>query len=133
MPFRFINTFQCFLLDQFLIAYLNDILIFSEDPDQHSFTSRRYWRSCTSMDFSLSWKAPQNMKVLQRFLQFASFYRWFITNFVQVVVPFTTLLCKNVQLEAQPTFEYQKQAFTSSLVFAHSGQALPFAAEMELQ
>lgn len=65
------------------------------------------------------WKAPENMKELQKFLGFVNFYWRFIAKFAQVVVaPLTTLPCKNVQFywfaEAQQGFEYLKQAFTSA-------------------
>lgn len=45
----------------------------------------------TKVKVVADWPTPDSHKAVQQFLGFASFYRWFIWNFSQVILPLTDL------------------------------------------
>ena len=140
MPFGLTNApagFQCFLntifadlLDVFVIIYLNDILIFSLNEEDHvkhvSEVLHRLWKhnlfakgeKCVFHTDSIEylghiiglgglwmdlgkvkiiqdWPEPKNVKDIQSFLGFANFYRRYIHNYSNIVVPLTCLTRKD--------------------------------------
>ena len=141
MPFRLTNAptaFQHFmndifsdLLDVSVIIYLDDILIYSNNPVDHkkhvcevlhclceNGLYTRPDKCCFSEDtveylsFILSkdrlkmdpskvqtiqdWSEPHKVKDVQSFLGFANFYRHFISNYSNIVIPLTQLTCKGI-------------------------------------
>jgi len=69
------------------------------------------------------WPEPRKVKDVQSFLGFANFYRRFIYNFSDIVVPLTRLTRKNTAFvfgEAQrAAFNLLKNAFSSAPVLTH--------------
>jgi len=69
------------------------------------------------------WPEPRKVKDIQSFLGFANFYRRFIYNFSDIVVPLTRLTCKNAPFvfgEAQrAAFNFLKDAFSSAPILSH--------------
>ena len=61
------------------------------------------------------WPVPSNLKQVQSFLGFANFYRHFIINFSDTVIPLTRLTWKDAKFEWRPehqaAFEKLKLAF----------------------
>ena len=68
----------------------------------------------------LDWPEPRKVKDVQSFLGFANFYRRFIHNYSDIVVPLTQLTWKSVPWhfsdDAREAFNTLKQAFTSAPV-----------------
>ncbi len=44
------------------------------------------------------WPEPKKVKNIQSFLGFANFYYWFIFNYLDIVIPLTHLIQKNIPL-----------------------------------
>src|SRR6202522_757467 len=69
------------------------------------------------------WPEPKKVKDIQSFLGFANFYRCFISDYSDIVVPLTRLTRKgiawNFTTEARQSFEALKSAFTSAPVLTH--------------
>ncbi|KAF8826377.1 hypothetical protein HHX47_DHR5000216 [Lentinula edodes] len=71
----------------------------------------------------LEWPVPRKIKDIQSFLGFANFYRRFIYNYSDIVVPMTRLTWKGAPWiwdnDCQEAFENLKIAFTSAPILAH--------------
>ena len=180
MPFGMTNspaTFQHFMndifrnmADIFVIVYLDDILVFSDNEEDHKDHVRRVLQrlrehnlqtklgKCTFhtdtieyLGFIVSpagltmdpektkvvhdWPVPKNVKDIQSFLGFANFYRRFIANYSEIVVPMNRLTRKDTPFEwgseCQKAFEDLKQAFTTAPVLTHFDPANPIVIETD--
>jgi len=69
------------------------------------------------------WPEPKKVKDIQSFLGFANFYRRFIFNYSDIVIPLTRLTRKdaswNFNENCRKAFNTLKQAFTSALILTH--------------
>ena len=69
------------------------------------------------------WAEPKKIKDIQSFLGFANFYRCFIFNYSDIVIPLTCLTRKNTPWnfddKCRMVFNTLKQAFTSTLILMH--------------
>src|SRR6266581_8723903 len=69
------------------------------------------------------WPKPWKVKDVQSFLSFANFYRCFIFNYSDIVVPLTCLTCKGIPYQftekACKAFNILKEAFTTAPVLTH--------------
>ncbi|MBW0574985.1 hypothetical protein O181_114700 [Austropuccinia psidii MF-1] len=83
----------------------------------------------------LDWPQPKNIKALQSFLGFASFYRCFIKNYSKKISALTFLLKKHSPLifneEALSQFQTLKEAFTNSPILSHFNPSLPTIVEAD--
>ena len=180
MPFGMTNspaTFQHFMndifrdmADIFVIVYLDDILVFSDNEEEHRDHVRRVLQrlrehnlhakleKCTfhtdtieylgfivspaglSMDTAKTqvirdWPTPRNVKEVQSFLGFANFYRRFIANYSDTVVPLTRLTRKDTPFvwsdKCQKAFDTLKASFTSAPILVHFDPALPIVIETD--
>ena len=128
---RFMNDIFSDLLDVNVTVYLDDILIYSDDPAEHkqhvcevlcclqkhglyarpdkcqfSVNSIKYLGFILSKDglkmdptkvqTIQDWPKPRKVKDIQSFLGFANFYRRFISEYSNIVVPLTRLTRKGV-------------------------------------
>jgi len=155
---RFMNDIFSDLLDVHVIIYLDDILVYSDDPTQHTELVREVLRrlrkhglyarpdkchfSSDTVDylgFILSkeglkmdpskvqtiqdWPEPRKVKDIQSFLGFANFYRRFIPDYSDIVIPLTRLTRKgmpwNFSDAARKSFEALKSAFTTAPILTH--------------
>ncbi|CAJ0933573.1 unnamed protein product [Ranitomeya imitator] len=134
MPFGLSNApsvFQSFMhdifreyLDKFLIVYLDDILVFSDD-----------WESHVKQGI-YDWTQPTSLKSLQKFLGFANFYRRFIANFSSIAKPLTDLTKKGADVvnwssAAVEAFQELKGRFSSAPVLCQPDVSLPFQVEVD--
>ena len=154
----FLNTIFADLLDVFVVIYLDDILVYSQDEKEHvthvsevlqwlqknglyahgkkcffHSDSVDYLRHFISPDglkmdpdkvkVIQNWPEPQKVKDIQSFLGFANFYRCYVYNHSDIVVPLTWLTQKNVPWDfndsCQLAFLTLKQAFILALVLTH--------------
>ena len=69
------------------------------------------------------WPEPKKVKDIQFFLGFTNFYRRFIFNYSDIVIPLTCLTRKNTSWnfddDCRIAFNTLKQAFTSAPIFMH--------------
>ena len=69
------------------------------------------------------WSEPKKVKNIQFFLGFANFYRWFIFNYLDIVIPLTRLTRKDTSWKFdssyQDAFNSLKKAFTSVPILTH--------------
>jgi len=69
------------------------------------------------------WPEPKKVKDIQSFLGFANFYRHFIFNYSNIVIPLTCLTRKdtpwNFDDNCRKAFNTLKQAFTSTPILMH--------------
>ena len=57
----------------------------------------------TKVETIIKWEIPKTVKRVQRFLGFANFYRKFVKNFSQLVMPLTNLMKKNTKFDWSET------------------------------
>ena len=69
------------------------------------------------------WPEPRKVKDIQSFLGFANFYRRFIHNYSEIVIPLNRLTHKDIQWNfsgpARDAFNMLKKAFTTAPVLVH--------------
>ena len=155
---RFMNDIFSDLLDVHVIIYLDDILIYSDDPAQHTehvcevlrrlrkhglyarpdkcrfssdtveylgfiLTKEGLKMDPSKVQTIQDWPEPRKVKDIQSFLGFANFYRRFISDYSDIVVPLTRLTRKgtvwNFSDSARKAFEALKSAFTSAPILTH--------------
>src|SRR5882762_2720090 len=152
---RFMNDIFADMLDVCVIVYLDDILIYSDNIEQHREHVREVLRhnglfaginKCTfhadsveylgyilsptglSMDPAKvqtiqDWPEPRKVKDIQSFLGFANFYRRFIHEYSDIVIPLTRLTRKdlkwNFSAACRDAFNQLKTAFLSAPVLTH--------------
>ncbi|CAJ0968301.1 unnamed protein product [Ranitomeya imitator] len=141
MPFGLANApsvFQSFMhdifreyLDKFLIVYLDDILIFSDDWESHVKQM-----DPVKVQAIHNWTQPTSLKSLQKFLGFANFYRRFICNFSSIAKPLTDLTKKGADVvnwssAAVEAFQELKRRFSSAPVLCQPDVSLPFQVEVD--
>jgi hypothetical protein len=157
-------------MDEFVVVYLDDILIFSknqEDHDKHvrlvlaTLREHGLYAKLEKCEFDKSsvafldyvifldgifvgkskvktiqcWATPSSVKDVQRFLEFANFYRRFIKSYSKITTLLTALTCKDKPFSwnpmAQAAFDTLKMAFTSAPVLIHPDPAKPFIVETD--
>ena len=155
---RFVNEIFSDMLDVCVVVYLDDILIYSDNPEEHRKHVREVLRrlrkhqlfaradkcefhadSVEYLGYILSsegltmaqdkirtvleWPEPRKVRDIQSFLGFANFYRRFIANYSETVLPLTRLTRKSVPWDftedCRKAFNALKQAFTSAPVLSH--------------
>jgi len=69
------------------------------------------------------WPEPKKVKDIQFFLDFANFYRQFIFNYLDIVIPLICLTWKDIpwkfDFSCQDAFNSLKKAFTSTPILTH--------------
>ncbi|KAK3536645.1 hypothetical protein QTP86_015446 [Hemibagrus guttatus] len=134
------------LLGKGVIAYIDDILVYSTSTEEHvrhvrEVLSRLQRHHLVEMDTVkvqaiTEWPAPTTVWELQSFLGFANFYRRFIRNYSSVAGPLTSLLRgKPKQLawtdQARAAFQQLKDCFTTAPILRHPDPDLPFVVEVD--
>ena len=81
------------------------------------------------------WPEPRKVKDIQSFLGFTNFYRQFIFNYSDIVVPLTRLTCKdapwNFSKECHRSFNALKHAFTTTPILTHFIPDTPITVETD--
>jgi hypothetical protein len=83
----------------------------------------------------VDWPEPQKVKDIQSFLGFTNFYRRFIYNYLDIVVPLTWLTHKDAPWtfldECWKSFETLKEAFTMAPILTHWMPNIPLIVETD--
>ncbi|KAK8701427.1 hypothetical protein V6N13_019814 [Hibiscus sabdariffa] len=125
MPFGLTNAPAAFMdlmnrifkpyLDKFVVVFINDILIYSRNMDEHAEHLRIVLQ--TLRDHQLFAK---NVGEVRSFLGLAGYYRRFVKGFSSIALPLTKLLRKDQPFEwsedRQRSFDQLKQALTHAPV-----------------
>src|ERR1700721_2429164 len=152
---RFMNDIFSDLLDVNVTVYLDDILIYSDDPAEHKQHVREVLRrlrkhglfarpdkchfsvdSVAYLGFILSREGlKMDPSKVQTILVFANFYRKFIPDCPGIVVPLTRLTRKgapwNFSDACRKSFEALKSAFITAPVLTHWVPDLPIIVETD--
>src|SRR6267154_1965864 len=167
---RFVNSVFADMLDICVVVYLDDILVYSANLDDHREHIREVLRrlrlhglyakpekcqfhsdSVEYLGYLLSpqgltmspdkiqtvcdWPEPRKVKDIQSFLGFANFYRRFIYNYSDIVVPLTRLTRKdtpwNFTDDCRRAFTALKTAFTTAPVLTHWMPDVPIVVETD--
>jgi len=155
---QFMNNIFSDLLDVFVVIYLDNILIHSNNISEHHWHVKevlkylykaglyakaekyefhselveylKYILSPSGLTISddkvkiiQDWLEPKKVKDIQSFLGFANFYRWFIFNYSDIVIPLTCLTQKDIPWKfnssCQDAFNSLKKAFISAPILTH--------------
>ncbi|KAK3571511.1 hypothetical protein QTP86_012860 [Hemibagrus guttatus] len=95
------SAYNLDLLGKGVIAYIDDILVYSSSMEEHvrmvrevlgRLQQHHLYAKLEKFQAVTEWPAPNSVRELQRFLGFANFYRRFIRNYSSVAGPLTSLL-----------------------------------------
>ncbi|KAF8748754.1 hypothetical protein RHS01_10600 [Rhizoctonia solani] len=151
---HFMNNLFRDLIDVTVVIYLDDILIFSEKPEDHPAHLSKCHFHVNTVDylgivispagFSMdqkkieavtSWPQPKTVKQVQAFLGFVNYLRRFIPNFSSVARPLHNLTKKETPWSwsnpEEAAFQELKLLVTQSPVLAHSNPDLPYYLETD--
>ncbi|KAA0062172.1 reverse transcriptase [Cucumis melo var. makuwa] len=138
MPFGLTNAPTVFMdlmnrifhqfLDQFVIVFIDDILVYSVDRESHEEHLRIVLLTLRDKQFKRSYVDPQKVEAVvnwerrtsatevRSFLGLAGYYRRFIEDFSQLVLPLTALTRKNAKFEWSDKCEQSFQELKKRLV-----------------
>ncbi|KAL0458154.1 UNVERIFIED_CONTAM: Retrovirus-related Pol polyprotein from transposon [Sesamum latifolium] len=128
MPFGLTNAPAAFMslmnktlqpfLDQFVIVFIDDILIYS----RHVVSKEGVQPDPAKVRAILEWEPPKNVSEVRSFLGLAGYYRRFVKDFSVVAKPLTNLLKKNTPFNwndrCAQSFEELKRRLTSAPILA---------------
>nr|GEY83096.1 hypothetical protein [Tanacetum cinerariifolium] len=116
MPFGLTNAPAVFIdlmnrvskpyLDKFVIVFIDDILIYYKNKEEHGKHLKTILKLLKDEKFGIhvdpakieaikSWAAPTTPTEVRQFLGLAGYYRWFIKEFYLIAKPLTKLTQKN--------------------------------------
>ncbi|XP_022843445.1 uncharacterized protein LOC111367000 [Olea europaea var. sylvestris] len=145
MPFGLTNAPAVFMdlmnrvfhqyLDQFVIVFIDDILVYSKNKKQHDdqlrildrvgflghvVTAQGIEEDFAKVEVVTNWPRPTSVGEVHSFLGLAGYYRRFIENFLKIVGPMTQLTRKGVKFQwterCEKCFQELKQRLVSALV-----------------
>ncbi|KAA3466125.1 Retrotransposon protein [Gossypium australe] len=139
------RTFRPYL-DRFVVVFIDDILVYSRDENEHADHLRIVLQTLLNVNFVLrevgflrhivsaegirvdknkisaivNWKPPKNVSEVKSFLGLVGYYRRFVLGFSMIASPMTRLLQKDVKFEwsdkCQESFDLLKALLTEALV-----------------
>ncbi|WVZ68667.1 hypothetical protein U9M48_017581 [Paspalum notatum var. saurae] len=133
-------------LDKFVVVFIDDILIYSKNEEEHrehlrvvlarlrehklyaKFSKCAFWLKEVSflghilsekgVESVLNWKQPESVTEIRSFLGLAGYYRRFIKDFSKTAKPMTSLTKKNAKYTWSPNCEEAFQSLKRSLTTA---------------
>ncbi|GJY19335.1 putative reverse transcriptase domain-containing protein [Tanacetum coccineum] len=143
MPFGLTNAPAVFMdlmnrvckpyLDKFIIVFIDDILVYSKDEEEHGKHLKIILELLKKERFGVhvdpakikaikSWAAPTTPTEVRQFLRLAGYYRRFIEGFSLISKPLTKLTQKNKKYEwgkeEEEAFQTLKQKLCSAPILA---------------
>ncbi|RFN43552.1 pol polyprotein [Fusarium flagelliforme] len=114
---RMINNVLRQYLDVFVVCYLDDILIFLDNKEEHQEHIHKVLKALQDANLLVE---PEKIKEVQSFLGFANYYRQFIRDFSKLANPLTELTKKDQKFEwnnkAQDAFDKLRNSILSEPV-----------------
>ena len=87
------------------------------------FSSSGLTMSDNKVKIIQDWPEPKKVKDIQSFLGFANFYYWFIFNYLNIVIPLTCLIWKDIPWKFNSSyrdaFNSLKKTFTSTPILTY--------------
>ncbi|KAG8480932.1 hypothetical protein CXB51_025599 [Gossypium anomalum] len=135
MPFGLTNALRPYL-DQFVVVFIDDILVYSRDETEHAehlrlvlqiLWDKQLYAKFSKCEFWLK-EPPRNITEVRSFLGLTGYYRRFVKGFSMIATPMTKLLQKDVKFEwsekCQKNFDQLKTYLTEApvLVQPESGK-----------
>ncbi|KAL2235721.1 UNVERIFIED_CONTAM: Retrovirus-related Pol polyprotein from transposon 17.6, partial [Sesamum indicum] len=130
------RTFQEYL-DHFVIVFIDDILVYSREREEHEqhlrmvlqiSKEKELYAKLSKCEFwaIMEWRVPKNATEVRSFLGLAGYYRRFVEGFSIIAGPLTKLLRKGVVFQwteqCRQSFDELKKRLTSNLILVlHSG------------
>ncbi|GJW83717.1 putative reverse transcriptase domain-containing protein [Tanacetum coccineum] len=147
MPFGLTNAPAVFMelmnrvckpyLDKFVIAFIDDILIYSKCKGEHAddlklnlellkkeelYANEGIHVDPAKIESIKDWASPKTLTEIHQFLGLAGYYRRFIEGFLKIAKPMTKLTQKSVKYEwnekAEAAFQLLKKKLCSALILA---------------
>lgn len=141
MPFGMTNAPAVFMdymnrifqpyLDQFMVIFIDDILIYSRTPQEHGEHLRNVLsvlqekqlfaklRSNFKVEAIINWERLKNASEVRSFLCLAGYYRRFIKGFSQLALPMTRLTRKEIYFKWDSKCEKSFMSLKERLTTAH--------------
>ena len=136
MPFGLTNAPTTFMdlmhrvfqpyLDQFVVIFVDDILIYSQSECEHEYHLRIVLQLLR--EAVMSWERPKSIFEIRSFLGLAGYYRRFIVDFSRIAAPMTRLTRKEIKFNwddrCEEAFQELKRRLTSApiLIVPDRGQ-----------
>ncbi|GJS19623.1 putative reverse transcriptase domain-containing protein [Tanacetum coccineum] len=119
-------------LDKFVIVFIDDILIYSKNKQEHEehlklileLLKKEELNSCdpAKIESIKDWTSPKSPTEIRQFLGLAGYYRRFIEGFSKIAKPMTKLTQKKVKFEwgdkQEAAFQLLKQKLCSAPILA---------------
>ncbi|KAA0051482.1 putative retrotransposon protein, identical [Cucumis melo var. makuwa] len=113
-------------LDQFVIVFIDDILVYSVDRESHEEHLRIVLQTLPKgvsvdpkkVEAVVNWEKPISATEVRSFLGLAGYYRRFIEDFSRLALPLTALTRKNVKFEWSDKCEQSFHELKKRLVTA---------------
>ncbi|GJU81960.1 putative reverse transcriptase domain-containing protein [Tanacetum coccineum] len=136
MPFGLTNAPAVFMdlmnrvckpyLDKFVIVFIDDILIYSKNKQEHNRKNRgpnlKLILELLKKEEFQDWTSPKSPTEIRQFLGLAGYYRRFIEGFSKIAKPMTKLTQKKVKFEwgdkQEAAFQLLKQKLCSAPILA---------------
>ncbi|XP_015165106.1 uncharacterized mitochondrial protein AtMg00860-like [Solanum tuberosum] len=105
-------------LDQFVVVFIDDILIFSRTFLGHVVSTEDVKVDPSKIQAVVEWRPPKSPTEIRCFLGIAGYYRRFVKGFSIIASPLTKLLQKEVKFiwddKCQESFETLKSLLTQA-------------------
>nr|GEV54940.1 putative reverse transcriptase domain-containing protein [Tanacetum cinerariifolium] len=110
-------------LDKFVIVFIDDILIYSKNKQEHEeHLNQGIHMDPAKIEFVKDWASPKSPMEIRQFLDLAGYYRRFIEGFLKIAKPITKLTQKKVKFEwgdkQEAAFQLIKQKLCSAPILA---------------
>ncbi|GJX96032.1 putative reverse transcriptase domain-containing protein [Tanacetum coccineum] len=109
-------------LDKFVIVFIDDILIYSRNEEEHANHLRIILELLRKEKFVKNWTSPTTPIEVRQFLGHAGYYRRFIEGFSKIAKPLTRLTQKNKSYiwgeEQESAFQLLKQKLCEAPILA---------------
>ncbi|GKE09135.1 putative reverse transcriptase domain-containing protein [Tanacetum coccineum] len=116
-------------LDKFVIGFIDDILIYSNSKEDHEVHLKLVMELlkkeklfANKIESLKNWKIPKTPSKIRSFLGLARYYQHFISNFLKIAKPLTSLTQKNQKYKSgakqEEAFQILKDNLCNALILS---------------